>query len=246
MYSHSTVRRTYASRPRQHPPSPRTSPPPSSPPVDGSGKRKRVLLDCVSLNSPPLKRLNTSGLAPSLKPRPKLSTKSSSTSTSRKSKSVTNKGTTKPLTQLHFVVDSTLRTCPSCSLSYIRGAVDDEVLHKRHCARVQRGLEWGKEEEKEAHKAGIRVIDDYVRIKGHAGDIHGRIIAVPAHVGGKIGAKVFLRHFFFERDLSLVYSSQVYWRPSTMHYRRLNFHLKSSNVPKCIYFYFHLLLVGSI
>jgi N-acetyltransferase len=76
-------------------------------------------------------------------------------------------------------------------LSYTQGAIDDETLHKKHCARVQRGLEWGKEEEKEAYKAGVRVVEDFVRIQGHIGAMHGRIIAIPAHVGGKIGAKVF-------------------------------------------------------
>jgi N-acetyltransferase len=80
--------------------------------------------------------------------------------------------------------------CPSCSLSYTKGAVDDEALHKKHCARVQRGLEWGKEEEKEAHKAGVRVIEDLVRIQGPTGATHGRIIAIPADVRGKIGLKV--------------------------------------------------------
>ncbi|KAF8522136.1 hypothetical protein BU17DRAFT_44796, partial [Hysterangium stoloniferum] len=38
---------------------------------------------------------------------------------------------------------------------YIKGAVDDETLHKKHCGRIQRGLDWGKEEEKEAQRAGM-------------------------------------------------------------------------------------------
>ncbi|KAF8527062.1 hypothetical protein JB92DRAFT_2868645 [Gautieria morchelliformis] len=186
MYSHSSARRTYTSRPRQRPCSPQTSPPPSSPSVDAGVKRKRVLLDCVSINSPS-KRANTSdSIAP--KPKPKPVTKPSIAS--RKSNNALKKPTTRPLTQLHFVVDSTLRTCPSCALSYIQGAIDDETLHKKHCARVQRGLEWGKEEEKEAYKAGVRVVEDFVRIKGHIDATHGRIIAIPAHVGGKIGAKL--------------------------------------------------------
>ncbi|KAF8582096.1 hypothetical protein K439DRAFT_1273425, partial [Ramaria rubella] len=96
----------------------------------------------------------------------------------------------KPLTQLHFITSSTLRTCSSCSLSYTQGAIDDEALHKRHCARVQRGFEWGKEEEKHVHKAGARVVADLVRIEGPTGAIHGRIIAIPANSAGKIGAKV--------------------------------------------------------
>lgn len=81
--------------------------------------------------------------------------------------------------------------CPSCLLSYTKGAIEDEALHKKHCARVQRGLEWGKEEEREAHKADVRVVEDLVRITGPTGVTHGRIITFPAYMGGKIGAKVY-------------------------------------------------------
>lgn len=150
--------------------------------MDIDNKRKRALLDCVSINAPASKRPNTYGSVPikeTLRPAKFPSTRPTA-----------KKPTAKPLTQLHFVVESTLRTCASCSLSYIQGAVDDEALHKRHCARVQRGLEWGKEEEKEAHKAGVRVVEDFVKIKSHTVASHGRIISVPAHVSGKIGAKV--------------------------------------------------------
>ena len=184
MYSHSSVKRTYSSRPRQHRSS-QTSPP-ASPPVDIGNKRKRVLLDCVSLNTPS-KRLNISG---SVAFQSKFKHTNRASFPSRMSKPPAKKGITKPLTQLHFVVESTLRTCPSCSLSYTQGAVDDEALHKKHCLRVRRGLEWGKEEEKEVHKAGVRVVEDFVKLKGRADASYGRIIAVPAHVGGKIGAKV--------------------------------------------------------
>lgn len=88
------------------------------------------------------------------------------------------------------MVNKTLKTCLKCSLSYIKGAVEDEALHKKHCLRVQRGLEWGKEEEREADKAGVRVIEDLLRFKDVNGHIFARIISVPADVGGKISAKV--------------------------------------------------------
>ncbi|KAI0724044.1 hypothetical protein C8T65DRAFT_628304 [Cerioporus squamosus] len=92
------------------------------------------------------------------------------------------------LTQLHFSLDTpTLRTCPLCDLSYTRGAPDDEALHKAHCARVQRGLEWGKEEQREAVKAGIEELQSNVKLRNGA---RGRVICFRPDIGGKIGAKL--------------------------------------------------------
>ncbi|KAL4074562.1 hypothetical protein V8B97DRAFT_1868402 [Scleroderma yunnanense] len=93
----------------------------------------------------------------------------------------------KTLTQLHFTLESSvLRTCSLCGLSYTRGAPDDEALHRSHCGRVQRGMEWGKEEEKESLKAGVTEVATSVRLKNGT---CGRIICFPAKVGGKIGSK---------------------------------------------------------
>ncbi|KAI6118693.1 hypothetical protein EDD16DRAFT_976980 [Pisolithus croceorrhizus] len=94
----------------------------------------------------------------------------------------------KSLTQLHFVLDSSvLRACTLCGLSYTRGAPDDEALHRSHCGRVQRGMEWGREEERESLKAGVTEISANVRIKNGT---CGRIICFPANVGGRIGSKL--------------------------------------------------------
>ncbi|KAE9406735.1 hypothetical protein BT96DRAFT_875366 [Gymnopus androsaceus JB14] len=94
----------------------------------------------------------------------------------------------KTLTQLHFCIDQTIiRTCSLCNLSYTKGAEDDEVLHRTHCARVQRGMEWGKEEERDKHSAGVKEIADRVRLKNGK---KGRIICINATVGGKIGSKL--------------------------------------------------------
>ncbi|KIY43613.1 hypothetical protein FISHEDRAFT_16240, partial [Fistulina hepatica ATCC 64428] len=61
----------------------------------------------------------------------------------------------KPLAQLHFVTDrSIFRTCSKCNLSYTVGAPDDETLHRAHCLRVRKGMEWGREEERDFTKAG--------------------------------------------------------------------------------------------
>ncbi|EIW85434.1 hypothetical protein CONPUDRAFT_48460 [Coniophora puteana RWD-64-598 SS2] len=91
------------------------------------------------------------------------------------------------LTQLHFSLEtSVLRTCPSCGLSYTKGAPDDESLHRAHCIRVQRGMEWGREEHKEVEKANVEEVGRNVVL----GDgTKGRIICFRADVGGKIGSK---------------------------------------------------------
>lgn len=92
------------------------------------------------------------------------------------------------LTQLHFSLESSvLKTCVLCGLSYTRGAPDDEALHRSHCGRVQRGMEWGKEEEREALKASVHEVATAVKLKGGT---KGRIVCFPASVGGKIGTKV--------------------------------------------------------
>ncbi|KAJ7581424.1 hypothetical protein C8J56DRAFT_1006285 [Mycena floridula] len=104
------------------------------------------------------------------------------------SSSLTKKPKQKTLTQLHFCIDQPIvRTCPLCSLTYIRGAPDDESLHKSHCSRVQKGLEWGKEEEKEAKRASLTVIATGVELKDGR---KGRIIRVEGDSGGKIGTKL--------------------------------------------------------
>ncbi len=94
------------------------------------------------------------------------------------------------LIQLHFCTDRpALRTCPLCSLSYTKGAPDDEMLHTAHCARVQKGMEWGREEERESTKAGVINVATGLKLKSGA---RGRIIHFKADVGGKIGSKASL------------------------------------------------------
>lgn len=166
------LKRTYSTRtakpaPPSSPPSELTSPPPL--------KRKRPLADRL-----------TGTNTPSKKPR-----RAPGASTS-KAKAGDTSAATKPkqgkLTQLHFSLDTpTLRTCPLCDLSYTRGAPDDEALHKAHCARVQRGLEWGREEQREAEKAGVEELESSVKLPNGA---RGRIVCFRPDVGGKIGAKV--------------------------------------------------------
>ena len=135
-------------------------------------KRKRPFEDLFASSNAPLQ----------LKKRAKSSTttKSNSKDGLRPKK--------KALTQLHFCIEtSILRKCPLCDLSYTKGAPGDEELHRVHCSRVQKGMEWGKEEEKEKTKADVQEIVPVVKLKD---GIRGRIISFRADVGGKIGSKV--------------------------------------------------------
>ncbi|TCD66677.1 hypothetical protein EIP91_001031 [Steccherinum ochraceum] len=165
----SNVKKTYGTRPIL---TNRSSSPPSdlapSPPVV---KRKRTLVDSLSFhNAPPTKKHRVT----------------SKVSSSAKSKEKEKKQ--KQLTQLHFALETTvLRTCALCDLTYTKGAPDDESLHRSHCARVQRGLEWGKEEERECAKANVEEVVSDIRLRN---GMRGRIVCFRAEVGGKIGAKV--------------------------------------------------------
>ncbi|CAG8561185.1 12241_t:CDS:1, partial [Acaulospora colombiana] len=96
--------------------------------------------------------------------------------------------TRKPLQQLvlAFSAAPSLVSCPLCDLSYTRGAPDDEDLHKIHCPRVMRGTEWGREEEREALKANVSIIESRIELSNGQ---HGRIISIPGSTTGKIGSK---------------------------------------------------------
>ncbi|KAH9951961.1 hypothetical protein B0H21DRAFT_817716 [Amylocystis lapponica] len=168
------VKRTYGTRTAR--PSLPSSPPSSPAPL----KRKRPLVERSAVhNTPPSKkqrRDSQSVLNVESKP-PK-----------KPAKKAKEKQPQKKLTQLHFSLDTTvIRTCPLCDLSYTKGAPDDESLHRTHCARVRRGLEWGREEEREIQKAAVDEVATGVKL--NSGD-KGRIISFRSDVGGKIGAKL--------------------------------------------------------
>jgi N-acetyltransferase len=74
-----------------------------------------------------------------------------------------------------------------CQFSYTKGAPQDESLHRAHCARVQRGMEWGREEEREKIKWGVVEVASGVPLKDGS---KGRIISFRADVGGRIKSKV--------------------------------------------------------
>jgi N-acetyltransferase len=70
--------------------------------------------------------------------------------------------------------------------------LDDEALHEIHCARVQQGMEWRREEENDEirdRQSIILEVGNDIKLT----DVKyykGRIIGFPADVNGKIGAKV--------------------------------------------------------
>jgi len=216
---HTYSRRNRSTLPSSSPPpedpapEPPTSSPSSTPP--SSPIHKRSLSEALSFRPPPKKPRLT-------QPDAKKST--SSLASSSKWKSIPKK---QPLIQLHFSIDaSVLRRCPICDLSYTKGAQDDEALHKSHCARVQRGLEWTKAEVKESVGRGVAEIDSGIRLKD--GSL-GRIMTVNANVTGKIGSKVLPFHPLSPEHAVLtdvapyiknlkIPSSQHCSKPSTSHY----------------------------
>lgn len=151
----------------------------SSPERGGSDffslKRKRPLMDLLSNTTPPLKKPAT------VFKKAKLNDKNG-----RHSAAKTKTG----LRQMHLAIEtSVIKTCSICNLSYTIGAPDDESLHRSHCARVQRGMEWGKEEEKELGMSDTDafIVEDDIILSSKE---KGRIVAVRANVGKKLGAKV--------------------------------------------------------
>ncbi|TFK29810.1 hypothetical protein FA15DRAFT_608577 [Coprinopsis marcescibilis] len=110
------------------------------------------------------------------------------TSVKEKKPERNSKSKQRTLVQLHFCVDkSIIRKCAICDLCYTKGAKDDEELHRVHCSRVQRGLEWSREVEKEGYGSTIHELESMVKMeKGKM----GRIICFPANVNGKMGGKL--------------------------------------------------------
>ena len=139
----------------------------------------------TALKRPLSDRLSLQNVQPAKRARP---AQSSSKCSSRAPKANASRHNQKTFTQLHFSIDtSVLRTCPLCNLTFTKGAPDDENLHKAHCSRVQRGFEWGREEERESSKAGVQEVAHDVKLKNGK---KGKIICFKADIGGKIGAKV--------------------------------------------------------
>ncbi|CAE6465935.1 unnamed protein product [Rhizoctonia solani] len=105
-----------------------------------------------------------------------------------------NVADTPALAQLHFLSSKPiLVTCKSCDLSYTRGAPEDESLHRAHCLRIVRGLEWSREERTLEKPLGsgspdVEVVEERCVLPN--GDV-GRIVRIRCDVvKGKLGQKV--------------------------------------------------------
>jgi N-acetyltransferase len=179
-----TVKKTYHKRTRTIASVSSSSPVPLSP--RASSKRAREEDDGENIH--PTKRQNTT-------------VKILSTITNKnKQPPPSKKPQRKPLTQLQlaFSAQPALRSCNLCGLSYTRGTPEDESLHRSHCARVTKGMEWGRERRRRGSRAGVSVVQDDVKLKGGE---HGRIISFRADVSGKIGTKVSGRQVAEEQDI---------------------------------------------
>ncbi|KAG8733079.1 hypothetical protein FRC11_008844 [Ceratobasidium sp. 423] len=104
-----------------------------------------------------------------------------------------NTADTPALAQLHFLSKTTLVTCKSCDLSYTRGAAEDESLHRAHCRRIVRGLEWSREERALEKPLGsgtsdVEIVEERCPLPN--GDV-GRIVRIRCDaIKGKLGQKV--------------------------------------------------------
>lgn len=178
------IKRTYSSRSRLSLPSSQSSSPTTI--------TKRKPLGEGIENEPPTKRRMTTKTLPSRR---------------------SEKPKQRVLRQLHFSLEtSVLRTCSICGLSYTQGTPDDESLHRAHCSRVQRGMEWGREEEREVEKAGVEEVQSGLKLKDGK---KGRIICFKANVSGRIGSKVSSDDYiaFVTDSYSRVQSLRYYSKP---------------------------------
>jgi hypothetical protein len=133
------------------------------------------------------------------------------------SMSTTNRTPSKPLkkqrtlTQLHLLPDqSVMRECKECGLSYTHAASEDERIHKAHCIRVRKGMEWGREDERSLGSGELAEVAKNVKLKN--GKI-GRVISFRGDISGKIGRKVGHCITWCWPRADSAFSYQHYWKP---------------------------------
>lgn len=90
------------------------------------------------------------------------------------------------LTQLHLTHLPLLHTCKECGMSFVRGS-EDEGLHRKHHARVMRGIIWdglgqGRHKGKGRADGGWRVVRDGVSFGAEKGK--GKIVVCDGSWGG--------------------------------------------------------------
>ncbi|CAE6375527.1 unnamed protein product [Rhizoctonia solani] len=114
-------------------------------------------------------------------------------STSKYDTSIENAPDIPALAQLHFFSKDTLVTCKSCNLSYTRGSPEDESLHRAHCLRIVRGMEWSREERTLEKPLGsgtsdVETVEERCVLPN--GEV-GRIVRIRCDVTkGRLGQKV--------------------------------------------------------
>ncbi|KAF9265734.1 hypothetical protein L218DRAFT_859156 [Marasmius fiardii PR-910] len=134
----------------------------------------------------------------------------------------------KSLVQLHFCIDkSTLQKCSLCDMSYTKGVEEDEALHRAHCSKAKKSMEWGREEEKEE----VLEVESMVLLKGGK---KGRIVCVRADATGKLGAKLTALYKTMDTVLSAPSLSASILRKSKMYLFLLPANTKTSSTKERI------------
>ena len=115
----------------------------------------------------------------------------------KNSKSSLASGTAAPppkkLEQLHLTLSAAplSSVCPTCAMHYMRGAAEDERLHKAYCSKVSRGIEWPFR-----GANGVQVLQEAMTLrrkgdaKGKGRQIEGTIVMVEGSVKGALRKKV--------------------------------------------------------
>lgn len=74
------------------------------------------------------------------------------------------------------------KTCPACGMSYIRGAVEDEDLHKSYCKKLAKGVEWPFA----GNHPGCKVLAENIWL----GEMEGKIVMAEGCPAGALSKKV--------------------------------------------------------
>lgn len=100
------------------------------------------------------------------------------TGASKQSKPASKRKTGAKLGQMHLAVSSKpiSKTCASCGMAYIRGAVEDEELHRIYCRKLSKGIECNFS----AGDADCTTLAENIWVGKGIDQISGRIVMVEA------------------------------------------------------------------
>ena len=99
------------------------------------------------------------------------------------------------LEQMHLALSTAYIsvTCKKCEMSYTRGAVEDEELHKSFCKRSAEGIEWpflNHPTRRTVKTATFEVMQEGIQIGKGKGALIGSIWMMDGSVGGPLARKV--------------------------------------------------------